>query len=151
MMRSTCGLHPCSRGKYSRNCGKEFSPPSFLPLYSWWLIFMPHAHHLSGILLLISAQTTQGWLWQENKHNRLVETDCDVRRGFLGFFAPCPSGRGCTVYGIRVESEGVPQSLSSCWAERCRQLRDRYFGSLQHAWDNNGLDWEECVWREGNG
>ncbi len=147
MIRSTCGLHPCSRGKDSTNCGKEFSPPSFLTLHSWWLIFMPHARHLSGILLFISAQTTEGWLWQENKHTRLVDTGSVMLRE--GFFAPCPSG--CTVYGIRVESEGVPQSLSSCWAERCRQLRDRYFGSLQHAWDNNGLDWEESVWRERNG
>lgn len=51
--------------------------------------------------------------------------------------------RGCSADG-RKDVEEMHQSRSSCCAERRWQLHGRYFGSLQHAWDNNRLVWRSA-------
>lgn len=75
------------------------------------LIFMPNAHHLSGVLLLISAQTSQALT---RKQTQQLEENVQRRgRGAAGVcFVLRPAGQACALDGP-TEGAGEPLQLPS--------------------------------------
>lgn len=113
--------------------------------HSWWQIVRPGANHLSGILWLARAQTTEGRDPDDTRtNNTLKRTLNDVVREGTGCSAP-------RLFFCVQKARELRQASSAAAEQRGAGSCVTYFGSLlQNAWDNNGLDWEKSVWMGGD-